>query len=133
MRTLPIAAAGFDSYHVIICRRELAQLRPDIVRAFLASSIRGWRDYLEGDPTPAHTEILARNPQTSRALLEFSRDEMILRSLVAGDPSRDEGIGQLSLARLAEQQRTLLDLKIQALPVSIGAVATRAFLPGAPR
>ena len=133
VRTLPIAASGFDSYHVIICRRELAQARPDVVRAFLAASIRGWRDYLEGDPAPAHALILERNPQTSRALLEFSRSEMILRSLVTGDPALDEGIGRISLARLAKQQAALLELKVMATPVSIGAVATRAFLPGAQR
>ena len=133
VRTLLIAASGFDSYHVIICRRELAQARPDVVRAFLAASIRGWRDYLEGNPAPAHALILERNPQTSRALLEFSRSEMILRSLVTGDPALDEGIGRISLARLAEQQAALLELKVMTTPVSIGAVATRAFLPGAQR
>lgn len=129
VRTLPIAAAGYDCYHAIICRRELARLRPDIVRAFLAASIRGWRDYLEGDPAPAHRLILERNPQSSLRLLEYSRSEMIIRSLVKGDAARDEDIGQISLARLAEQQMTLLELKVLEIPVAINSVATRAYLP----
>ena len=133
VRTLPIADAGYDCYHTIMCRRELVQLRPDIVRAFLAASIRGWRDYLDGDPAPGNALILRRNPQTSPALLEFSRSEMILHALVAGDPARGEGIGEISLTRIAEQQAALLDLKVLSAPVVVAAVATRAFLPPAQR
>jgi NitT/TauT family transport system substrate-binding protein len=133
VRTLSLSLHGYDCYHTIICRRELVQNRPDIVRAFLAASLRGWNDYLTGDPAPAHALILERNKQSSRGLLEFSRSEMILRSLVLGDVARDERLGQISLARLAEQQATLLELKVMDAPVSIAAVATRAFLPGAQR
>ncbi|MBI5767249.1 MAG: ABC transporter substrate-binding protein [Verrucomicrobia bacterium] len=133
VRTLLIADSGYDCYHAIICRRELVQVRPDIVRAFLAASIRGWRDYLESDPAPAHRLILERNRQTSAALLDYSRGEMIIRRLVTGDPARDEAIGAISLARLAEQQATLLDLKVLETAVPISAVATKAFLPGTQR
>jgi NitT/TauT family transport system substrate-binding protein len=129
VRALPISTSGYDCYHAIFCRRELLQTRPEVVRAFLAASIRGWRDYLEADPEPAHRLILERNPQSSRGLLEYSRSEIIIRSLVIGDATRDEGIGQISLARLMEQQSTLLDLKVLEVPVAINSVATKAFLP----
>lgn len=129
VRTLPLTEAGYDVYHVIICRRELVRLAPDVVRVFLAASFRGWRDYLDGDPSPAHAEILKRNPQMSRELLEFSRGEMLIRSLVTGSREAGEDIGQLSLARLATQLDVLLDLKITDTPVAISAVATQEFLP----
>ncbi len=133
VRTLPLAASGYDVYHVIICRRELIRENPELVRVFVAASIRGWRDYLDSDPAPAHELILKRNSQISPELLEFSRGEMILRQLVTGDRERGEDIGQLSLNRLAEELDVLLDLKIMDIPVAIGAVATREFLPPAPR
>jgi NitT/TauT family transport system substrate-binding protein len=129
VRVLPIAESGYDVYHVIICRRELARLAPDVVRAFVAASIRGWSDYLAGDPTAAHAEIIKRNPQMSREQLEYSRGELLIRGLVTGDRAKGEDIGQLSLARLAEELDVLLDLKIMDAPVAIGAVATREFLP----
>ena len=132
VRTLPLAASGYDVYHAIICRRELIRQSPELVRVFVAASLRGWRDYLEGDPTLAHELILKRNTHMSRELLEFSRGELILRSLVTGDRERGEDIGQLSLARLAEELDVLLELKVMDTPVAIAAVATRAFLPPAP-
>jgi NitT/TauT family transport system substrate-binding protein len=132
VRTLPLAASGYDVYHTIICRRDLVRLSPEVVRAFVAASILGWRDYLENDPSPAHDLILKQNVQMTRELLDFSRGELILRSLVTGDRTRGEDIGQLSLLRLAEQMDVLLDLKIMETPIAVAAVVTREFLP-APR
>jgi NitT/TauT family transport system substrate-binding protein len=128
VRTLPLAASGYDVYHTIICRRDLVLMAPEVVRAFVTASVRGWRDYLQNDPSPAYTLILQRNAQMSRELLEYSRGELLLRSLVTGDRALGEDVGQLSLARLAQQLDVLLDLKVMDSPVAITAVATRAFL-----
>jgi NitT/TauT family transport system substrate-binding protein len=129
VRTLPLADSGFDVYHAVICRRELARLEPQVVRAFVAASIRGWRDYLTGDPTPAHTLIMKRNSQMTPEQLAFSRSELILRSIVAGDPARGEDIGQISLTRLSEELDVLVDLKLLDAPIGVNTVATREFLP----
>ncbi len=133
VRTLALADSGFDVYHTVFCRRELARMEPRVVGAFVAASIRGWRDYLTGDPAPAHALILKRNSQMTPEQLAFSRSEMILRSLVSGDPLRGEDIGQLSLTRLSEQIDVLLDLKLLDAPIGVNAVATREFLPPAQR
>ena len=131
VRTIMLADSGYDCYPVVFCRRELVRLAPEVVRAFVAASIRGWRDYLDGDPEPANAAILERNKHMTPELLRFSRSEMILRSLVHGDASKGEDIGQLSLARLAEEMQTLVDLKVLEAPVAINAVATKEFLPAA--
>ncbi len=133
VRTLPLADAGYDVYHAVFCRRELARLEPRVVRAFIAASIRGWRDYLSGDPTPAHALILKRNPQMTPEQLAFSRSEIILRGLVAGDAVRGEDVGQISLTRLSEQLDVLLDLKLLDAPIGVRDVATTEFLPPAQR
>lgn len=132
VRTLALADAGYDCYHAIFCRRELVRTSPEVVRAFVQASIRGWRDYLDGDPTEANTLILARNPQMTPELLQFSRSEMILRRLVHGDRIAGEDIGQLSLARLSDQMEILVNLQIIAAPVPVTSVATKEFLPPPP-
>ena len=132
VRTLPLAASGYDCYHVLFARRELIRTAPEVVRAFVQASIRGWRDYLESDPAPAEQLILKCNPQMTPELLTFSRQELILRSLVRGDPAKGEDIGQLSLTRLSEQMDTLLNLKIMETPIALSTVATKDFLPAAP-
>ena len=129
VRTLLLAESGYDCYHVIFCRRELVRGSPDVVRAFVHASIRGWRDYLQEDPAPANAVILRRNPQMTPGLLVFSRSEMIIRSLVHGDRAKGEDVGQLSLVRLTEEMQTLLDLKILDAPIGITTVATKDFLP----
>lgn len=128
VRTLMLADSGYDCYQVMFCRRELIRESPEVVRAFVAASVRGWRDYIASDPTPAHTLILQRNPESSVDLLMFSRGELIRRKIVEGDAARGETVGQLSLERLAEQQRTLVDLQVMDRPISISQLATRDFL-----
>ncbi len=132
VRTLPLSGSGYDCYHAIFCRRELIRTSPEVVRAFVQASIAGWRDYLERDPSPADTMILKRNAQMTPALLEFSRSEMILRSLVTGDRAKDEDIGQLSIVRLAAEMEMLLQLKIMETPVALSSVVTKEFLPPLP-
>ena len=129
VKTLPIADSGYDAYHVIFCRSDFARANPGVTRAFVAASIRGWRDYLEGDPTPAHRLILARNAQMTPEFLAYSRRELILRNLVTGDRAKGEGIGRLSLTRLGEAIELLWELKIIDAPMPVRAVATKDFLP----
>ncbi|MDO8539439.1 MAG: ABC transporter substrate-binding protein [Opitutaceae bacterium] len=129
VRTLQLAGTGYDSYQVIMCRRELVREAPDVVRAFVHASIRGWRDYLEGEPGRADAMILQRNENMTAGMLKFSRDEMILRRLVHGDPAKGERIGHLSLARITAQMQQLLELKVLSAPVAISSVATTQFIP----
>lgn len=133
VRVLPLSSSGYDCYQVLFTRRDLIQSDPAMVRSFVAASIRGWRDYLEHDPAPAHVLILKRNPQMTPELLAFSRGEMIRGGYVRGDPAKGEDIGLLSLARLQEQMDTLTSLKIMEKPVPVGNVATVEFLPPPPR
>jgi NitT/TauT family transport system substrate-binding protein len=129
VRTLPLADTGYDCYHAVFCRRELTRMAPDVVRAFVRASIRGWRDYLYGNPAPADEMILKRNPQMTQELLHFSRSEMILRGLVAGDRIKGEDIGQLTATRLRDQMDVLLTLQIMEIPVAIPTVAITDFVP----
>ncbi len=129
VKTLPISDSGYDAYHVIFCRRDFARANPELTRAFVAASVRGWRDYIEGDPTPGDRLILSRNSQMTPAFLAYSRNELIVRNLVTGDRAKGEGVGELSLTRLAEAIDLLLELKIIDSPMSVGAVATKDFLP----
>jgi NitT/TauT family transport system substrate-binding protein len=131
VRTLLLADSGYDCYHVIFSRREFLRQSPETVRAFVAASIRGWRDYLEGDPQPADRLILARHPQASRELLEFSRREMIAHGFVAGDRARGEDVGRLSLPRIADEIETLRELKVIDVALAVTTVATDEFLPPA--
>src|SRR5215217_5961332 len=42
--------AGFRAYAVLVTNRKFAREHPAELRAFMRAYLRGWRDYLEGDP-----------------------------------------------------------------------------------
>lgn len=132
VRTLPLTAAGYDCYQALFTRREVIRQSPEMVRAFVHASIRGWRDYLEQDPAPADDLILRRNPDMTRELLTFSRQALIKDAYVRGDPAKGEEIGQLSPARIAAQMETLLKLKILDRRIEVTDAVTTEFLPSRP-
>jgi NitT/TauT family transport system substrate-binding protein len=133
VRALPLSDSGYDPYHAIICRRALVRTNPELVKAFVGASIRGWHDYLEGDPAEANALILKRNNQMTPGQLEYSRNALITHALVTGDPAHGEHVGRISLKRIQQQIDTLTEMKILEVPVTAAGVATRAFLPTSAR
>ncbi|MFZ9683325.1 MAG: ABC transporter substrate-binding protein [Cephaloticoccus sp.] len=133
VRTLPLTAAGYDIYQAIVCRRELVRKDSALVRAFVAASVRGWHDYLEGDPAPANELILARNPNMTAAQLDYSRQALIAHALVSGFPERGEAIGRLDLARVQREIDLLREFGVIDQPLRASEVATTEFLPGPER
>ncbi|MCF7689021.1 MAG: ABC transporter substrate-binding protein [Cephaloticoccus sp.] len=129
VRTLPLTAAGYDVYQGIVCRRNLIRTEPEVVRAFLAATIRGWRDYLTHDPAPADAMILERNGNMSQGQLDYSRKALIDYALVAGYPAKGEDIGQLDLKRLQGEIDVLREFNILEQPLRAEDFATTDFLP----
>ena len=129
VRTLSLAESGWDCYPAVMCRRELVRQTPEIARAFVAASVRGWRDYIEGDPAPADALILQRNPQMTAGLLAFSRAAMRDEHLVRGDATKGEDYGRITPARIAEEIGTLVKLNVIPSALPVESVLTTEFLP----
>lgn len=123
--------AGYDSYGVLIANRDWARKNPAALRAFLAAYVRGWRDYLEGDPAPAHAAMKAANDKNTDAFLDFSRGMIVKEKLVVGRDATDSTrIGRLDPARYAAQLKIVEDLKLlPAGALKVSDVMTTEFLP----
>ncbi len=123
--------AGFDAYAVIIANNGWLKKHPDRARAFVRAYIRGWRDYLEGDPAPAHALLKQVNPANTDEFLAFSRRMIIDEKLVIGrKESGSDKIGRLSPDRFRTQISQLEELDI--LPkgkVSVEQAMSTAYLP----
>ncbi len=124
--------AGFRAYAVLVTNRKFARENPDALRAFMRAYIRGWRDYLEGDPKPAHDAMKKANATNTDEFMMFSRKMIIDEKLVTGR-DKDGGthkIGRLDPARFATQIAQLEELAIlpkgKVTPVS---TMTTEFLP----
>ena len=124
--------AGFRAYAVLVTSRKFAAAHPEQLRAFLRAYIRGWRDYIEGDPTAAHAAMKAANANNTDAFMLASRQLLIDGRLVTGRDA-DGGVAQiarLSPERYATQIRQLEELDILSKgKVSVEKAMTTEFLP----
>jgi NitT/TauT family transport system substrate-binding protein len=123
--------AGFDAYTAIVANRPWAERNPDKLRAFMAAYIRGEKDYIEGDPTPAHDIMKRLNKNDTDDFLAFCRKMMIDGGLVTGRNAKDDSqTGRITPERFAIQIRQLEDLGI--IPkgkLTVDQVMTTAYLP----
>jgi len=123
--------AGFDAYTVLLANKPWGERNPAQAKAFMGAYIRGWRDYIENDPAPAHELMKKMNPNNSDDFMNYSRKMIVDERLVIG---RNDGspaqIGRVSKERFKIQIQQLEDLEI--LPkgkVTVDRAVTTAYLP----
>jgi NitT/TauT family transport system substrate-binding protein len=97
-RTLLIADAGFDLYRVIGVRRDFAEEHPELVRGFVRASLRGWKEYMEGQREKADARLRAVNPELEPAMMDYSYAMMHEYALIDG--RANQGIGHIDLERI---------------------------------
>jgi NitT/TauT family transport system substrate-binding protein len=118
-RILLIANSGYNPYRVIYSNSSFVRDHPEVVRAFVAATQRGWEDFLGGDPTPAKKLILARNQAMTEELLAFSSHALKEHGFSRGDASKGERLGLMTPRRMQEQVDIFVRLKVlsEALPL----------------
>ncbi|MDQ5978661.1 MAG: NitT/TauT family transport system substrate-binding protein [Verrucomicrobiota bacterium] len=126
---LLIANDTYEPYRVIFAGRLFLAENPVAVEKFVQASIRGWVDYLTGDPTPGNQAIAKLRNDLSPEFMAYSIKAMNDYQLVLGDPAKNEFAGQLTAARLQKQIALLQELGLLDKPVTVEDVATFEFIP----
>lgn len=101
-KVLRLNEAGFDPYHGIYCLQSLSENNPDLVARFVRASLRGWKDFILGDPQPAFDLIAERNPRMTPTFMGFSYAALRDHLLVTGSATDGSAVGQLDPARLRQ-------------------------------
>ena len=127
-----IASDTYEPYRVMFTSADFLAQHPDVVRKFVRASVRGWVDYLTGDPTPANKLLIAKRSDLSPEFMAYSIKAMNDYKLVLGDPQKGEFAGQLTAARLEKQIKLLQEVGVLDKPVAVADVATFEFLPKQP-
>ncbi|MGA1204411.1 MAG: ABC transporter substrate-binding protein [Opitutales bacterium] len=109
-RVLRLRDSGFDPYHGIYCRESFARENPDLVRRFIAASIRGWKDYIMGDPSPALDRIAGLNPKMNPEFMAYCYAALKSEQLVTGVDQEGNDIGRLDPERMMGLERELVRL-----------------------
>ena len=128
-RTLVIADSGYNPYRAIIGNAGFVRAHPDAVRAFVAATLKGWQDFLDGDPTPAEKLIQARNEAMTQELMTFSMEAMKANRFVTGDPAKGERLGLMTRRRMQEQVDLFVRLKVIDAPIALEQFVSFDFLP----
>jgi len=117
---LMLSDSGYEPYHVVFTNRRYAAEHPEVVEAFTRASIRGWIDFLSGDPTEAFRVIAESNPQMTPEFLNYSRDTLIDRELVTGEGGGLRRVGRLDGVRIQLEIEQLRELGILKEPRQAG-------------
>jgi len=118
-RTLLMSDSGFNPYRVLYTTQRYVREHPREVRAFVAASLRGWDDFMNGDPSPAKELISKINENMSAEFMDYSIKAMRDYHIVSGKAELGERAGLMTRRRLQEQVDDLVQLKIipELLPV----------------
>ena len=127
--TLLLSEAGISPYRIWYTNRSFLAKNPGAVRAFTAASIRGWREYLDGDRKDADAMIGSLNKQMTPEFIAYSVGAMREFKLVHGDPAKGEQIGQIDPVRLGEEIAQLTSIGVLGKPVKLADVFDENFLP----
>lgn len=130
---LLIAHPGYEPYRVVFTSDAYLKEQPEIVRKFVRATLRGWTDYLTGDPSPANALLKQRRPELSDEFFAYSIKAMKDYQLVLGDPTRGEKMGQLTRERIETQLKLLHELKVMERALRVEDVASFDFLPSEAR
>ncbi len=133
VETLLLSDTGFSPYRIWFTSRKYAAQHPDVVRAFTVASIRGWRDYMEGDRSAADRRIGELNKQMTPEFIAYSVGAMKQYHLVAGDAAAGETYGQIRVARLQQQLEQLQSIGVIEHPLRVADVFDGKFIPAEAR
>ena len=125
-----LADSGYQGYGALIeTSKRLATDRPELVRAFVAASIDGWRDYLNGDPAPGNALILRDNPEMTAELLAYGRAKMNEYGIVESGDAKTSGIGAMTAARWQAFFEQMAAQGLYPQDMDWGGAWTADFLP----
>jgi NitT/TauT family transport system substrate-binding protein len=115
-----IADAGFNPYTtIVITRADLLAKKPALVKAFVAATAAGWRDYLD-NPAPTNKLLGALNHAMDAATLEAAAKAQM--PLIETADTKRLGLGAMTRARWQTLVEQLVSLKLIDHPIDADAL-----------
>ncbi|HEX3810001.1 MAG TPA: ABC transporter substrate-binding protein [Rhizomicrobium sp.] len=95
-----LADAGYPGYaNMVLATQTWIDGQPKVVQAFVDASVRGWTDYLYGDPKPANALIKRDNRQMTDDVIAQSIAKMKSYGLIGAGDDKLFGLGIMTDAR----------------------------------
>lgn len=113
----------------VIVSKDTAKNKPELVKAFLRATIRGWQDTLKNQKQALDT-LLKIAPTLERAHQERGLTE-VLRLMTAGQ-APVQGLFYLDMANIGKAQELLLQAKVLSKPADLPQVFNSSLLNSIP-
>lgn len=95
-----LADEGYPSYAaMVLAPTAFARDNAAALRAFIAASVEGWRDYIHGDARAADALIRKDNPEMTQDLLDHARAALRENGVVDGGDAAFYGLGAMTAER----------------------------------
>ena len=92
-----IADAGYSTYATTIeTMAGTIEAKPEEVTCFVEASIKGWYNYLYGDPSAANALIKADNPEMTDDKIAYAIEKMKENGIVDSGDALEKGIGVIT-------------------------------------
>ena len=98
-----IADAGYSTYATTIeAMADTIANKPEVVKCFVEGSIKGWYNYLYGDPSAANALIQEANPEMSSDKIAYAIEKMLENGIVDSGDALEKGIGVITDAKVED-------------------------------
>ncbi|WP_438483457.1 ABC transporter substrate-binding protein [Oleiharenicola lentus] len=124
-----IANDTYEPYRVMLTSDDYIKKNPEIVAKFVRASVRGWVDYLTGDPTPANKLLVEKRNDLTPEFMAYSVKAMNDYKIVLGDSAKGEYPGQITDARINKQIAILQEVGVLDKKVDVKDVVAFEFIP----
>lgn len=99
-RVFLLADEGYPAYGgLVLAPNAFARDNAQALRAFIAASVEGWRDYIHGDAEAGDALIRRANPDMDPAALDQGRERLRVNGVVDGADAALYGLGAMTEAR----------------------------------
>ncbi|WP_416148674.1 ABC transporter substrate-binding protein [Salipaludibacillus sp. HK11] len=120
--------SGYEVYgNLLFTTEEMIEEQPEVVRAYVEASIKGWEYYEEH-----HEEVIPfiqeYNPEMSTEQLEYSA--VAMQPLVYGYDAEEYGVGYMTEERWQNIMEILYNLELISEQQDVTEAFTTEFLPG---
>lgn len=126
-----LADDGYASYASLVLAPDgFARDNATALRSFIAASVEGWRDYMNGDPTAANALIKRDNPDMTDTVLLEAREAMNVNGLVEGGDAALYGLGAMTTERWQAFFEAVSSGGVYPANLNWRDAFTTAYLPG---
>lgn len=124
-----LADNGYPGYGAfIMATDEMISDHPDVVQKFVDASIKGWVDYLYGDPSPANALIKAGNSEMTDELLLHGIATLKAYGIIDSGDAETLGIGAMTEERWQEFYDTMSKAGVFPKGIDVHSAYTLEFV-----